>query len=72
MKPISAIYTRKSTIHKSPKLNRQSQRRSHSQNIESIDRRNDPAIVTQSPQNVERAEKMKSIPIAQNQILNLK
>jgi hypothetical protein len=72
MRSIEVIGTAKSTIHKSLRMNGQSERRSHSRNIESIDGLVDPAIVTQSPQNVERAEKMKSIPIAQNQILNLK
>jgi hypothetical protein len=53
-------------------MNRKSQRRDHSQNIESFHGRNDPAIVTQSSQNVETAEKKKSVPIAPNQMLNLK
>jgi hypothetical protein len=70
MKLIEVIGTANSTIHKSLRMNEESAIQRHSQNIELLHGLTDLAIVTQSPRNVERADKMKSMPIAPNQMPN--
>jgi hypothetical protein len=72
MLSIEVNRSEKSMIHKSPKLNGEPELTNRTQNIESVDRLNDRATLTQSFRISATADKMKSIPMALDKMLNPK